>query len=345
MALPLPAFLQQPQLQGLVSSYPIDTNYIGSRWFPSADVASDEVLLNIEVPENPIAPFVTIDGTAPRDQEELITQIRASVAYIRFKKVFKESELRIFGLRDGNMPTLVGQMQAEAQAKILRHIARLRAAVDSRMEWMAINALTGAITYDDQRVKFSVNFPGIYTGGSTSFTKWDQAGADPISDVERWMEEMALVTGEQPSVIVGSRTVFRKMAGVTKFQTLATLFARAGNAATTITGGMVKGLLADYLGLEVVPYDARITDRSYDASGVPSISKSNILDAKHILLLPASAVGTMQTSPNPIDFGATGLYSWTEQEQDPWIVSTGVGINAFPEMRWPERVGYIQVLT
>jgi hypothetical protein len=210
---------------------------------------------------------------------------------------------------------------------------------------MAINAMTGSISYDDQRVKFAVNFPGVYTGGSTGFTKWDQAGADPIADIQRWVEEMAMVTGEEPSVIIGSRSIFRQMAAVTKFQNLAVLFARAGSTATTITSNMVQELFSAYLNLTIIPYDARLTARSYDASGVPSIAKSNILSAKHILFAPASALGTMATSPNPIDFGGTGLYSWTEQEQDPWIVSVGVGINAFPEFKWPERTGYIQVLT
>ncbi len=342
----LPAFLQQPQLQGLVDSYPIDQNFIGSRWFPFADVASDELLLNINVPEKPIAPFVTLDSEAPRDQEEILAQMRTSLAYIRFKKVFNESDLRIFGLRDGvqDNPTLVGQMQSEARAKILRHVARLNDAVQARLEWLAISALRGQITYDDTRIKFSVSFPGVYTGGTTSFTKWDQTNANPIRDINRWIEEMAVVTGEDPAVIVAGRKVWRIMAESTALQNLFTTW-RGGGTATDMGPALLSSMFNDYFNLERVTYDARITSRTYSATGVPAVSRDRILDEKYIMILPAGPAGRMATSPNPIDFGGTGLYSWTQQHQDPWITEIGVGINAFPEFIWPERVAYIQVLT
>ena len=340
----LPAFLQQPQLQGLVTSYPINTNYIGSRWFPEQPVASDELLINIEVPEAPIAPFITIDQEAPRDQREILTQMRTTLAYIRFKAVFQESELRIFGLRDSdNNNGLIGQMQSEAQAKILRHIARLRQAVDARLEWMRMNALTGQIAYDDQRIKFAVNFPGIYTGGGTAFTKWDQAGANPLADISRWQEEMSDVTGENFEVVLGSPKIFRQLANVTNFQELA-LF-RAGGTATQITPTIARALLTDFTGLEFVDYAAKISSRSYDSAGVPAVVRQDILNPKYIVLLPKGPVGNLATSPNPIDFGGTGVYSWTQNHQDPWVIETGVGINAFPDMKWPEKIGYIQVLT
>lgn len=342
----IPAFLQQPQLQGLIDGYPIDSNYIGSRWFPLSDVAADELVLNINVKEIPIAPFVTLDSEAPRDQEELITQMRTSLAYIRFKKVFNESDLRIFGLRDSSQdnPTLVGQMQSEAQAKILRHVARLRDAVDARLEWLALSALRGNITYNDERIKFSVTFPGIYTGGSTSFIKWDQASSNPVKDINRWIEEMAATTGEDAAVMVASRHVYRVMAENGELQKLFTQF-NGGGTATDMGPGLLGSMLNAWFNLERVTYDARITSRSYSATGVPSVSRDRLLDDKYILLLPASAAGRMATSPNPIDFAGTGLYSWTQSHQDPWVLETGVGINAFPELIWPERVGYIQVLT
>jgi len=344
MALPLPAFLQQPQFQGLVQSYPLNTGYIGGRWFPQVPVASDELLLNIEIPERPIAPFVTIDQEAPRDQEELLTQMRTNLAYIRFKKVFKESELRIFGLRtDDGGPSLITQMQSEARAKILRHVARIREAVDARVEWLALSAMTGSIVYDDQRIKMSLTYPGIYTGGATSFTKWDQNGADPLADIARWLEEMSDTTGEEPAVMIGSRKVFRQLAQVANWQELA-LF-RAGGTPTTITPSIARQLLTDFTGLEYVPYDTQLTTRSYNASGVASVSRQKILNEKYIMLVPGGPLGSMATSPNPIDFGGTGLYSWTQQFQDPWTVETGVGINAFPELIWPERCAYIKVLT
>ena len=189
-----------------------------------------------------------------------------------------------------------------------------------------------------------MNFPGIYTGGSTSFTKWDQTTADPIADIERWFEEMSNTTGEQPGVLIAGRKVFRLLAGATKFQSLAALF-RGGTTDTTVTSNIVKGLFSQFLGLEIIPYDALLTTRSYSAAGVPSVVRSRILDEKHIILAPSSALGVMATSPNPIDFATTGLYSWTKQESDPWVVENGVGINAFPDFKWPERCGYIQVLT
>lgn len=342
----IPAFLQQPQLQGLIQSYPLDTNYIGGRWFPLTPVAADELLINIEVPEIPMAPFVTLDQESPRDQEELLTQIRASLAYIRFKKVFKESELRIFGLRDGaqDNPTLITQMQDEARAKILRHIARLRNAVDARLEWLAIQAMTGSIAYNDERIKFTVNFPGVYTGGGTAFTKWDQNNANPIKDINRWLEEMGLFTGEDPAVIVAGRKVYRTMAESTELKALFTNWANGGQTAE-MGPALLSRMFNDWFNLERVTYDARITTRSYSASGAPQVTRQRMLSEKHILLLPASALGSMASSPNPIDFGGTGLYSWTKQDQDPWIVETGVGVNAFPQLIWPERCAYIQVLT
>lgn len=352
----LPAFLRQPEFQGIVSSFPIEKNYIGSSFFPQQSVASDEMLIRIEVPENPIAPFVTLDQEAPRDQEELITEMRQSLAYIRFKKVWQESQLRIFGVPEGL--GIIGDMQTEARNKILRSIARLRQAVDSRLEWLAMQALTGTITYNDERIKFSLNFPGVYTGGSTSFVRWNNtATAKPAADLGRWIEEMGVQVGADPSRLLASRRVWRAMAAVDDVKNLFSLWRGGGTQGATVPGsgqpgnartggfrGPLDNMINDWFGVERIAYDNKITARTWDANGNPGIAYQNLISDKHLFILPDGPVGYMATSPNPIDFGGTGLYSWTQNHQDPWIVETGVGINAFPNMIYPEKIGYIQVL-
>lgn len=56
---------------------------------------------------------------------------------------------------------------------------------------------------------------GVWTtakAGSSDFVQWDDyAGSDPLEDVENWKEDMRLLTGHEPNVMVLDKPVWRKL--------------------------------------------------------------------------------------------------------------------------------------
>ena len=337
----VPSFLRQPQVLGLVRGIPLDERYLGQRWLPFSDVASDEFICNIETTENPMAPFVSVDAESPRLGEgELIQQVRQSVAFIRYKLSLKESDLRIFEDIAGSALSVVGQMAAERRATIERSIMRISRAVDARVEWLRMQALQGSIAYEDPQVKFSITFPNTYT--PTPANLWsDTTLGDPVKDIGDWIYYVGQNGGIEPAVMVMSRRVLWAMGQNTKIQNLWTTL-RGSGAAATLTENLVKMLLKQIFDIEIVTYDAKYTTRTISAT--PTRTVSRFLADNVVLLLPNRPLGSVATSPAPPDFSHTGKYSWTKEEIDPWVVEVGAGINCFPKVDYPMLICHATVL-
>jgi hypothetical protein len=331
--------MREPALTGLVRIAPINRNYLFPRLFPFEDTSTDEFLTWVELDENPLAPFVSVDGETPKMSGDIYSRLSASVAYIRYKRVFKSSDLRIFDEIARSQNSEIARMQFERRQQILKAVNKLNQAVDARLEWLAINALRGSITVDDGGVKISVKYPGPFIGTNqrVASTYWDQSTAKPITDLLKWIEEVGDHCGEDPKVMVCSRRVLREIADLTEVQNL-WVTGQFGAAQTSLPPQFVIQSIKMTGLTEVIVYDAKYTTRTYNTStGKVTRKTYRFLPNNLVLLLPQGAVGSMKTAPGP-DGLRTGKFTWNKETIDPWTVETGVGIYAFPAIedlnRW-----------
>ena len=329
----LPTFLREPELTGLVRTSPVNRNYIFPRLFPFRDCAADELVTFIELDQNPMAPFVSVDGETAKMSGDIYGKLSYSVAYIRYKAVFKQSDIRIFEEVAASQNSEVARMQFDKRAQISKKVRRLSESCDARMEWMAINALKGQIDVSDDGVIFTINYPGPFTTSTNKKTPsnlWDTSSGDPIADLLGWIEEVGEKCGTDPSIMVTSRKVIRQLASNAAMRDL-WFTGQAGFTPTLTPAFVVDGLKMAGIN-EVIVYDAKYTTLTRSTStGLPTRSTTRFLADTDVLLLPATPVGNMRTAPGP-DGIQTGKFAWNKESVDPWVVETGAGIYAIPEI-------------
>lgn len=330
----LPAFMRNPQITGIVRSADVPADYLWARWFPSEGVTADEFESLVILDEQPLAPFVALDAETPHVPDDIIGAQKWQVAYIRHKKVFKESDLRIFfepGVGDPNTLTATNA-QAE-EAKIRRYVDLLSQGVDARKEWMFAEALNGSITYNDTHVQYTVTIDGAYNGGTNRKvpdTLWTAASPTILADISNWIEEVSDESGIDDWVAVTTPKVLGTMA---RDSGVREMWASANNNAASTSPGTLDPLAPvmvasalNLMGLAgVLRYTAKYTTR-VESAGSATRTKVRFLNDNDFFLLPANqALGRMATAPAKPNNHQTGKFGWSEETIDPWVVSVGAG--------------------
>lgn len=341
----IPQFLTNPYISGIVRSADVPKQYIMQNWFPLKPVSADEFEGLVQLDENDMAPFVALDAETPRMADDMISSYKWSVAYIRYKKAFKESDLRVFFEPGVNDPNTLTACNAQAQeAKIRRYIDALSQSIDARLEWIGTQAIQGAIAYDDNHVKYTINYPGAYIGPSkrkTPSTLWNAASPTILTDLSNWVEEIADETGWDQWVLVASQRVLGVMARDTSVRE-AWAAASMNPAASTADSLPPSGPLniqflngaVSFVGIQgVIKYNAKYTTRT-PGYGADTRVKTSFLDNRDIFLLPyGTTLGRMATAPAMPNANQPGKFGWTKEEEDPWVIEVGAGIYAWID--WP----------
>lgn len=344
----------RPQWLGLVRAAPIPAGYIGQRWFPFRDVASDELVAHIKLSRNPLAPYVALDAEIPQIPEDVYRTIRTSVAYIRYRKEFSEKSLRIFNEIGVGEASLITQGQRERRRQITNYAELLSQAVDSTVEKQRMDTLfEGKVTNDwepDRKAVINIEFPGVWSWGLTDLygkKYWDQSGSDPIRDLRKFIKRIFDETSIRPGVIILSTDVLWVLATNANFVALWNASRGAGAAATSLTDVMARTFLADALNLEVVEYTAQWTKITYkSATAEPVIERYAMVDPKKIALLPGGPVGDTATSPDEENGWLPGRYSWgpIRSLKPPRTYEVGAGQNCMVRCDFPDRIGWARVL-
>lgn len=341
----IPEFLTDPYISGIVRSADIPREYIMHRWFPVEPVTADEFEGLVQLDENALAPFVALDAETPRMADDMISSYKWSVAYIRYKKAFKESDLRVFsepGVSDPN--TLAACNAAAQEAKIRRYVDALSASIDATLEWIATQAIQGSVAYDDNHAKYSITYPGAYIGASKRKTPahvWDDSSATVLADLSNWVEEIADETGWDQWVLVASQRVLGVMArdqGVREAWAAAALNPAAASPDSLPPAGplniqFVSGAVS-FVGLAgAIRYNARYTTRT-PGYGADTRVKNYFLDPRDVFLLPyGKPLGRMATAPAMPNGNQPGKFGWSQEKTDPWVVEVGAGMYAWID--WP----------
>lgn len=339
----IPNFLTNPRITGYVRSADVPTNYMLRQWFPFDDVDADEFESLIVLDEVDLAPFVHIDAETPVMQDELTGIEKWAVSYIRYKKRFKESDLRIFwepGVNDPN--SLTAQSARASEAKILRFVDKLSLSIDARIEWLLAGVLNGVITYDDRMAKYSVTYPGNWLGSNriTPGTKWDQASPTIVANLADWVQLAGDATGHESWALLTSRKVLGNMAKSQDIRELWSVTTRNPAFAepdrlNPIQTEQIAGALG-IIGIDqVIRYDAEYTTRA-ESAGSGTRTRVKMLNANYIWLLPIGKnLGRFATAPAMPNNFQTGKFAWSKRREDPWVVETGAGIYGWPDFPSP----------
>lgn len=335
----IPNFLRNPRITGYVRSADVPTSYILNRWFPMDDVEADEFESLIVLDEVDLAPFVAIDAETPVMQDELSGIEKWAVAYIRYKKRFKESDLRIFwepGVNDPN--SLTAQSARASERKILRFVDKLSLSIDARIEWLLANAINGSIAYNDGLAKYTVNYDGNWIGSKRKVptVKWDQASPTPVADISNWVQLVGDATGHDNWAMLTSRKVLGNMARATDIRELWQISERNPASPTIDSLNPIQSRqIAGALGIvgidEVIRYDAEYTTRTY-ASGSGTRTRNRMINQNYIFLLPiGKPLGRFATAPAMPNNFQTGKFAWSKRMEDPWVVEVGAGLYGWPD--------------
>lgn len=343
--------------------------HIGTRLIaPFLDVASDDVIFDY-------AKGLT-DGLAPARAEDAESELaqkdlayggvgRAAIIDWAQKDHYDASDVTRYreslivqsrlGVNNVDLPLTVGNMVEEFRGKVARHDASRRRRLDNRIEWMIMQAIeTGAIAYNDGRIKFSVDYgrPSNQTDEAPTGGLWSLTTSDPIGDFLAVDEFMYDTYGVHIGRAIGSRKALNAMMNSDRFIARSGLALPSGGSGGSAASGPLdpnylidgwgpdaaRAIVARTTGIELIEYDAVYRTR---AVGSNTFVNNRFLSDKKIYFLPREAdlaelddtdIGFAKTltSPHPEGNWQSGFYEWERETVDPWGQDRGTGIKAFP---------------
>lgn len=342
--------------------------HIGTRLIaPFLDVASDDVIFDY-------AKGLT-DGLAPARAEDAESELaqkdlayggvgRAAIIDWAQKDHYDASDVTryreslIVQSRMGSnmdLPLTVGNMVEEFRGKVARHDGSRRRRLDNRLEWMIMQAVeTGAIAYNDGKIKFSVDYgrPANQTDEAPTGGLWSLTTSDPIGDFLAVDEFMYDTYGVHIGRAIGSRKALNAMMNSDRFIARSGLAIPSGSSGGSAASGSLdphylidgwgpdaaRAIVARTTGIELIEYDAVYRTR---AVGSNTFVNNRFLSDKKIYLLPRESdlaelddtdIGFAKTltSPHPEGNWQSGYYEWERETVDPWGQDRGTGIKAFP---------------
>lgn len=360
---------------GVIREIPQPTNFIQSTLCPFMPVPSDDVIFQYVIPDSSgLAPARAEDAESEMAmKDDTIGTGRASILDWAIKDHYDTSDvtrhreyLRVAeAIGTGSFPLTIGSMMEDWPNKVARDTALRKRKLDNRLEWLAVKgAWDGVITYDDGKIKFSVDYarPGGQTAQAPTGGVWssaNKAAADPIGAILDMQTVMRDTYGIEMAVGYASPKVLRAIVNSDKFTALSGLAVASGGTPLDprylIEGWgatAAQTVVERQTGIKLLPYDGKYWTR---ALGATTRTLNRFADERDILFLPDPALiseisdigfGKMMTSPHAEGNFTSGFYEWvTPEKQDPWGFDQGNGIKAFPVYPHLELSYTMRVLT
>lgn len=335
---------------------------------PWLDVQSDDVIFEyMKGLTDGLAPARAEDAQSELSQKDFqwVGQGQASVIDWALKDHYSASDVtryREFLTIVENMTAtetlnlaFTGQMVEGFAAKMARDTLMRRRKLDNRIEWLIMQAVeTGAIAYNDGKVKFNVDFgrPVGQQNQAPANGLWGLAASDPISDITA-VQQMFLDTyGVRIDRAITSRRVLNSIIKSDKFAARTGLIAAptpsGGTGGTKVDPNYLldgwgplaaQQVVANATGLTFIEYDSVFRTRPV---GSNTTTNTRFLSDNKIYFLPNEedlaeydsteiGFGKTLTSPHPAGEWQTGFYEWEyEYGVDPWGYDIGTGVKAFP---------------
>jgi len=334
--------------------------HIGLQLFPFMDVASDDVIFEYAKP--------TTDGLAPARAEDAESELaqkdllfggtgRASVVDWAHKDhytssdvtKYRENQLVQAALGDTRLPLTVGNLVADFQAKLAREDALRRRKLDNRIEHLIMSAMsTGAITYDDGKIKFSVDYsrPAGQQAQAPSGGLFSLTTSDPIGEILAVQEFMFDTYGVRISRALTSRKVLNSFMNSDRFIARSGMVGSGAAGADPVDMNYIMDGWGRQAAIDVVSRQTGVSFIEYDAVyrtrpvGSTTVTNNRFFPQNRILFLPDEndvadignelGLGRTLTSPHAEGNWQSGFYEWEQETVDPWGYNRGTGIKAFP---------------
>ncbi len=357
-------------------------NHIGLTIAPWLDVDSDDVIFEYIKGglQDGLAPARAEDAEAELAQKDDLYYGQGRAALIdwalkdkytasdvtRYREdLFIQQQLGAIQAENGRPLLFAGRTSADFQARVARHDALRRRKLDNRIELMIMGAMeTGAISYNDGKIKFTVNYgrPGDQQNVVPPGGLWNLTTCDPIGDLLAAQDLCFTRYGVRPTRGILSRKIVNNLWKSTKF--LASL-------GVPVVGGTPNVTLdPNYLGLAgyspegalaVVERATGISFQIYDSVyrtrpiGGQTFTNNRFVSDDKVILFPGEGdlgeiddtlvgFGKTLTSPHPEGNWASGFYEWEDETRDPWMHVRGTGVKAFPVFPYMEYTFVYDVL-
>lgn len=351
--------------------------HLGLGLVPWLEVASDDVVFQyIKGDVDGLAPARAEDSESELAQKDdmVLGEGRASLIDWSLKDHYDASDvtryrefLRIYNeIKGGNFPLTINSALEDFAAKVARDSARRRRKLDNRINWLIMSSLaTGAIAYNDGKIKFSVDWgrpaaqsasnaandlgPDATSGVLNGVIDWSGYTHDPIGQIERIQEFMFDTYGVRMTRILTTKKTVRRIVNSEKFSQRAGLGAaitKAGANAMPDLNYLLDGwgpdaarqVVENACGVQFILDDSVYRTR---AVGSKTVVNTRFFPEGLMVFLPDAAdvaavddteigFGRTLTSPHPEGNWTPGFYEWEKSKTDPWGQDMGTGVKAFP---------------
>ena len=333
------------KLIGYVRNIPEPENWIGSQFLSTKtinDLRFEYIKGSYEKPI--MASIMAWDAEAPIAGRKGVTTISGEMPPIKRKVKVEEKELiKFFSPRAG-----LGDKE-QAINDIYDLVDQMVNACRARMEWMRWKAIsTGAITYDEGGIKFTVDYgvPASQKETLAGTAKWsDLDDSDPLGDLERWAEDHVTNTGIRPEraiMSLKSRNYLLKNEAIRQIIT--------SEPDTYISPTQLNQLLANFELPQIVVYDAKVLTENMDGTK----TESRFLSQDIVVLLPNASynIGNLLQGPTAESLAMMNLDSSTKPEgvvavvyskEDPPSYWIKAAVTSFVTLPGAELIGIYDV--
>lgn len=364
---------------GAIREMPVPETHIGLQMFaPFMDVDSDDVIFDY-------IKDAVVGGMTPARAEDAESELarkddlwygqgKASVIDWAEKNRYKASDVTRY--RDnmilaqaaqGLSGLQLNQPQNAVEAfnnKVARDDAARSLRLYNRIEWLIQQAIwTNNITYNDNKIKFSVDYgrPANQSSMTPTSGLYDVGTAhDPINDLLKIQEDFYDTYGVHFDRGVISQKILNTFWKSAKFIPLTGM---GGNPAETrVDPNYLMPGWGPQRALDIIEQVTNIKFTVFDsvyrtrAFGSTTVTNTRFSPQDKMLLLPNMTelnevddtdigFGKTLTSPHPEGNWGAGFYEWEKSEVDPWQHIRGSGIKAFPVFPYLQYTATVKVLT
>ncbi len=362
--------IRREVMLGLIREISPPQDHLGLQLFPWLEVASDDVIFAYATGyADSLAPARAEDAEAELTQKDdmFLSEGRASVIDWAVKDHYDASDVHRYRewllikeqVRDlQSIPLTAGGPLENWDRKLARDAERRVRKLMNRIEWLIMSALsTGAISYNDGRIKFAVDFgrpagqQAVQPAGSLSpytlGSAWTNANSDPIGDAQKIQQYMFETYQVRITKAIMSRKVINSMMNSDRYLARTGLVVGGTPSSTIDPRYVIDGwgpniameIFKAQTGIEIIEYDSVYRTRSI---GGTTFTNNRFLPENRVVYLPDDAdvnafddtelgMGKTLTSPHPAGNWQPGFYEWEYNfGVDPWGMDAGTGVKAFP---------------
>lgn len=225
----------------------VEPDQLLARYLPLENRNTYKVQLDVDKAERGgMTPMVAMGSSTPLYESEGRSELEWEAMEWREKVRITEMELH-----DYRKLGTVSDYET-ARDKLARKTRAIQARLARRLEWMRRQALfDGQVTGTDKNgntVSVDYQHPDHLNSSVQASTSWDNAAADPIGDLQLWVEEYELMTDYRVAEVVMAHGTLRLLTANQTFLDIA----ENSHGAMNGSKEAIRGLLADHVGLSAM---------------------------------------------------------------------------------------------